>query len=241
MPPHMTGSPTKVGGSPAPAPALTPLQQRELDAKNKLQEIQMERSKAEAKKRAYQEWLNKNELDEGGKEGDDGILVTDTGVTRTKAWVRTLDSGPDPPLGTASMVNNWLPDKLVPDFATFAARQSVRQGVEDGILTKQIGFDKSGTFHPVRHFHSGSAYERYRRGMPPGYMGHIPHDATPVTGGKIGVIEKKHPILYSTVRPATGAVVADIMDDVFDNEAGVGTSMDDGIPAMLPTHLGSGQ
>ena len=34
-------------------------------------------------------------------------------------------------------------------------------------------------------------------GMPPGYMGHIPFDAVPVTGGKIGVIEKKHPIMYA--------------------------------------------
>jgi len=185
----------------------------------------MKRSEAEAKKRAYQEWLNKNELEEGtNKDADDGILVTDMGVTRTKAWVRTLDSGPDPPLGRDSMVNHWLPDKLVPDFATFAARQSVRQNVENGILTQQIGFDKHGTFHPVRHFHSGSAYERYRRGMPPGYMGHIPFDAVPVTGGKIGVIEKKHPVMYSTVRPATGAVVADILDDKYDNEAGVGSS-----------------
>ena len=86
--------------------------------------------------------------------------------------------------------------------------------MENGVVQPSIGFDKGGTFHPVRHFHAGSAYERYRRGMPPGYMGHIPNDATPVTGGKIGVIEKKHPILYSTVRPATGSVVADLMDDV---------------------------
>ena len=226
MPPHMTGSPTRVGGSPGPAPAqaLSPLQQRELEAKAKLDEMNRKRSEAEAKKRAYQEWLNKNELDESGKAGDDGIVVTDMGVTRSTPWVRTLADGPDPPNGRDSMAPSyWLPGKLVPDFATFAARQSVRQGVENGVLTKQIGFDKSGTFHPVRHFHSGSAYERYRRGMPPGYMGHIPHDATPVTGGKVGVIEKKHPVLYSTVRPATGTVVLDIMDDKYDGgSAGVG-------------------
>jgi hypothetical protein len=118
------------------------------------------------------------------------------------------EDAPDPPLGVNSMAPSyWLPDKLTPDFATYAARQSVRVKVENGIVQQSIGFDKGGTFHPVRHFHAGSAYERYRRGMPPGYMGHIPHDATPVTGGKIGVIEKKHPVLYSTVRPATGSHV----------------------------------
>lgn len=59
-------------------------------------------------------------------------------------------------------------------------------------------------------------------------MGHIPHDAIPVTGGKIGVIEKKHPIMYSTVRPATGAVVADILDDKYDGaSACVGDSMEE--------------
>ena len=54
-------------------------------------------------------------------------------------------------------------------------------------------------------------------------MGHIPHDAIPVTGGKVGVIEKKHPLIYSYKRPATGAVVADLMDD---KVVGAGVSMD---------------
>ena len=52
--------------------------------------------------------------------------------------------------------------------------------------------------------------------------GYIPHDANPVVGGKIGVIEKAHPILYSKVRPATGAVVADILDDKILTSSGVG-------------------
>ena len=118
------------------------------------------------------------------------------------------------------MVNNWKTELLVPDFSNFAARQSVRQGVENGILTKQIGFDKHGTFHPVRHFHSGSAYERYRRGMPPGYMGHIPVDAVPVTGGKIGVIEKKHPMIVPLMTSGIGMQLfrteADILVDVLE-------------------------
>ena len=65
----------------------------------------------------------------------------------------------------------WLPNKLTLDFATYGARQSVRVDVKDGVIQKSIGFDKGGTFHPV-FTHAGSAYERYRRGMPPG---HGPH------------------------------------------------------------------
>ena len=98
--------------------------------------------------------------------------------------MRNFDNGPDPPDGRDSMVNNWLASKTEPDYATYSAKQSVRQYTENGVLKKQIGWDKSGTFHPVRHFHSGAAYERYRRGLPPGYMGYHPHDAVPVTGGK---------------------------------------------------------
>ena len=182
MPPTMSGSPPRVGGAAAGAPAqagLSPFEQKRLEAKQKMEEMNRQRSEAEAKRAAYQEWLKQNELDSTGDAAYDGITVTDMGVTRTQAWTRTLDDGPDPPNGRASMVNGWKTELLVPDFSNFAARQSVRQGVEDGVLTKQIGFDKHGTFHPVRHFHAGSAYERYRRGMPPGYMGHIPQDAVP--------------------------------------------------------------
>ena len=54
-------------------------------------------------------------------------------------------------------------------------------------------------------------------------VGFIPRDAIPVTGGKVGVIEKKHPVLYSTVRPATGFTLTDILDDKFDGgSSGVG-------------------
>jgi len=213
MPPQLRGSPPKIAGAPAPAPAgASDFEQRRLEAQAKIEEMNRKRSEAEQRKAAYAQWLAENE--EGA---DDGILVTDEGIHRTKAYERKVDqNGPDPPRGRDSMVNHWKTDMLQPDWGTYAARQSVRQGVENGVLTQQIGFDKHGTFHPVRHFHAGSAYERYRRGMPPGYMGHIPFDAVPVTGGKIGVIEKKHPIMYSTVRPATGAVVADILDDKFD-------------------------
>ena len=104
MPPHMTGSPTRVGApGPAPAPAnLSPLQQRQLEAKQKMEEMNRQRSEAEAKKAAYQEWLQKNELDSTGDAAYDGITVTDMGVSRTQAWVRTLDDGPDPPHGRSS-------------------------------------------------------------------------------------------------------------------------------------------
>ena len=61
-----------------------------------------QRSEAEAKKAAYQEWLQKNELDSTGDAAYDGITVTDMGVSRTQAWVRTLDDGPDPPNGRSS-------------------------------------------------------------------------------------------------------------------------------------------
>jgi len=190
------------------------LELRAQEARAKMEELQARRAEAEANKARYQEWLAQNDA----PPGNDGIEVTDQGIRRTAAYKMTpWEDAPDPPLGVNSMAPSyWLPDKLTPDFATYAARQSVRVKVENGIVQQSIGFDKGGTFHPVRHFHAGSAYERYRRGMPPGYMGHIPHDATPVTGGKIGVIEKKHPVLYSTVRPATGSHVADIMDDVHD-------------------------
>ena len=139
-------------------------------------------------------------------------MVTDQGVFRTKKWERSWDAS-DPPRGRDSLADDWLPSKLIPDYATHAAFMSVRQGTENGILKSQRGTSTDGQFHPVRHFHSGSAYERYRRGMPPGYMGHIPQDAVVVTGGKIGVIEKKHPVVYSYKRPATGSHVAQILAD----------------------------
>ena len=186
-----------------------------------MEEINRKRSEEAMKKAAYQEWLAKNDA----PPGDDGIQVTDMGVMRTQEWKRTLDDGPDPPRGRESTVNNWFPDHLKPDLGNLAARQSVRVQVNNGVIEKSIGFDAAGNFHPVRHFHAGSAYERYRRGMPPGYMGHIPQDATPVTGGKIGVIEKKHPLIYSYKRPATGAAGADLMDDIHVS-AGVGDSME---------------
>ena len=223
---HPAPAPAPVGAASAgPPPGLTDLelrawnQKHELElraeaARAKMDEMNKKRADAEQKKAAYQKWLAENDA----PPGDDGIEVTDQGIRRTAAYKpMSWADAPDPPLGRDSMAPSyWLPDKLNPDFATYAARQSVRVKVDNGIVQQSIGFDAGGTFHPVRHFHAGSAYERYRRGMPPGYMGHIPHDATPVTGGKIGVIEKKHPILYSTVRPATGHVVADIMDDVHD-------------------------
>ena len=190
------------------------LELRAQAARAKMEEMNARRAEAAAKKAKMEEWLAKNDA----PPGDDGIMVTDMGIQRTATYKPTSwEDAPDPPIGRNSMAPSyWLPDKLNPDFATYAAQQSVRVQVENGVIKPSIGFDKGGTFHPVRHFHSGSAYERYRRGMPPGYMGHIPIDATPVTGGKIGVIEKKHPVLYSTVRPATGSHVADIMDDVHD-------------------------
>ena len=49
---------------------------------------------------------------------------------------------------------------------------------------------------------------------------YVDYEALKRLGQGLGVIEKKHPILYSTVRPATGHVVADIMDDKFDTTAG---------------------
>jgi len=190
------------------------LELRAQEARAKMEELNKRRAEQEMKKAKYQQWLADNDA----PPGDDGVQVTDQGIMRTAEYKPTSwNDAPDPPMGTQSMAPSyWLPDMMSPDFATYAARQSVRVKVEDGVLQPSIGFDKGGTFHPVRHFHSGSAYERYRRALPPGYMGHIPYDATPVTGGKIGVIEKKHPVLYSTVRPATGHVVADIMDDVHD-------------------------
>ena len=224
MPPQMVGSPPQLNKPVSLAREMEQPSQQEarrkavmkeappktMNAREKMEEINRQRSLDEKRKADYKKWVEENDAPLGR---DDGVEVSDMGVFRTQPWVRSLEDGPDPPRGRDSMVNHWLPDKLVPDFATYAARQSVRQQVENGVLVKQIGWDKSGNFHPVRHFHAGSAYERYRRGMPPGYMGHIPHDATPVTGGKIGVIEKAHPLLYSTVRPATGHVVADLMDD----------------------------
>ena len=220
------------GPAPAPAPAMampsgmTHLEQRAWQQKHdlelraqaarvKMEEQNRKRAEAEMKKAKYQEWLAQND---NATDAESGVVTTDQGIHRTTAMKPTAwDDAPDPPVGRNSMAPSyWLPNKLTPDFATYGARQSVRVDVKDGVIQKSIGFDKGGTFHPVRHFHAGSAYERYRRGMPPGYMGHIPNDATPVTGGKIGVIEKKHPILYSTVRPATGSQVLDIMDDVHD-------------------------
>ena len=38
----------------------------------------------------------------------------------------------------------WLPDKLSPDFATYAARQSVRVNVENGVIKHPSG--KQGRF-----------------------------------------------------------------------------------------------
>ena len=67
-----------------------------------MEEMNRQRSEAEAKKAAYQEWLQKNELDSTGDAAYDGITVTDMGVSRTQAWVRTLDDGPDPPNGRSS-------------------------------------------------------------------------------------------------------------------------------------------
>ena len=219
----MPSSPPKpVAPAPAPAaPAISDAEKRAAEARAKMEEINRKRSEDAQKKAAYQEWIKQHDA----PPGDDGIQVSDMGVMRTSEWVRTLDDGPDPPRGRDSTVNHWFPDHLKPDLGNLAARQSVRVQVNQGIIEKSIGFDAAGNFHPIRHFHAGSAYERYRRGMPPGYMGHIPNDATPVTGGKIGVIEKKHPLLYSYVRPATGAVVADLMDDKVVS-AGVGDSMD---------------
>ena len=109
MPPTMSGSPPRVGApGPAPAPAgLSPLQQRQLEAKQKMEEMNRQRSEAEAKKAAYQEWLQKNELDSTGDAAYDGITVTDMGVSRTQAWVRTLDDGPDPPNGRSSREHDW--------------------------------------------------------------------------------------------------------------------------------------
>jgi len=224
MPPAMRGTPK------ATSPPVRTKEERAADAKAKIDARNKERSEQERRKAAYKAWLDANEDAEalGGSDGDsatrDGLKVTDEGVFRTQILVRNIaDNGPDAPDGRDSMVNHWLTDRMDADYATFNARQSVRQQVENGVLTKQIGFDKHGVFHPVRHFHSGSAYERYRRGMPPGYMGFIPHDATPVTGGKVGVIEKKHPVMYSTVRPANGFTLTDILDDKFDGgSAGVG-------------------
>jgi len=222
MPPAMRGTPKA-----ATSPPVRTKEERAADARAKIEERNRQRSEQERKKAAYQAWLAQHE-DDDANDGDaatrDGMKVTDEGVFRESMYVRNLaEDGPDAPDGRDSMVNHWFTDKMSPDYATFAARQSVRQQVENGVLVKQIGFDKHGTFHPVRHFHSGSAYERYRRGMPPGYMGYIPHDAVPVTGGKVGVIEKKHPVLYSTVRPATGFTLTDILDDKFDSgSSGVG-------------------
>ena len=228
MPPQMRGSPMRVA-APAPAPATSPQEQKAAEMRAKIEERNRERSEKERKKAAYQEWLAANDTPVDPNDGKserldfiDGIKVTDDGVFREAGWVRDLGDGPDPPLGRDSTVNHWLSDKMQDTFATCAARQSVRVQVDNGVIQRSIGFDKKGNFHPVRHFHQGSAYERYRRGMPPGYMGYIPQDAIPVTGGKIGVIEKKHPVMYSTVRPATGAVVADILDDKVSNDSGVG-------------------
>lgn len=67
-----------------------------------MEEMNRKRSEAEAKKAAYQEWLKQNELDSTGDAAYDGITVTDMGVSRTQAWVRTLDDGPDPPQGRDS-------------------------------------------------------------------------------------------------------------------------------------------
>jgi len=229
MPPTMVmRSPPKTATpAPSPAAAMSPMEKRAAEARAKMEERNRQRSEQERKKAAYQAWLAQHEdadADDGDAATRDGMRVTDEGVFRTEIYCRDLMAdGPDPPDGRDSMVNDWLVDRMAPDYATFAARQSVRQQVENGVLVKQIGFDKHGTFHPVRHFHSGSAYERYRRGMPPGYMGHIPHDAIPVTGGKVGVIEKKHPVMYSTVRPANGFTLTDILDDKFDSgTSGVG-------------------
>jgi len=230
MPPtmsfHATGSsPPSAPAASKPPPGLSnlelrawnqkhDLELRAAEARAKMDEINKNRAEAEMRKAKYQQWLAENDA----PPGEDGIQVSESGIMRTAEYKPTpWADAPDPPMGRESMAPSyWLKDKLSPDFATYAARQSVRVKVNDGIIEPSVGFDKGGTFHPVRHFHAGSAYERYRRGMPPGYMGHIPHDATPVTGGKIGVIEKKHPLLYSTVRPATGAVVLDLMDDVHD-------------------------
>lgn len=197
--------------APAPAPALTEEEKAAAEA--------AAAAAAAERKKKYQEWLAANDA----PPEDDGIVVTDEGVFRTAEFQRDLNDGPDPPLGHDSMVNHWLTDKYVlPELATDAARKSVRVQCDNGIIQRSIGWDGKGAFHPVRHFHAGSAYERYRRGLPPGYTGYIPQDATPVVGAKIGVIEKAHPILYSTVRPATGAVVADIMDDKIVTSTGVG-------------------
>ena len=168
MPPKMvTKSPPprhgkgKAPAAPAPAPAKPIIS-------------------SEERKAAMAKWMEQYD----DPPGEDDIQVSDTGIVRTEKWVRNFDNGPDPPDGRDSMVNNWLSSKTEPDYATFNAKQSVRQYTENGVLMKQIGWDKAGTFHPVRHFHSGAAYERYRRGLPPGYMGYHPHDAVPVTGGK---------------------------------------------------------
>jgi len=227
MPPKMTGSPTNKGKpmtiaqkqqlsrqreAPPPPP-------RELTPEEKAAEEEEARKKAEAKKAAYQAWLAANDA----PPEDDGIVITDEGIFRTAEFKRDLEDGPDPPLGRDSMVNHWLSDKFTtPDLATDAARKSVRVRCENGIIQPSVGWDAKGAFHPVRHFHAGSAYERYRRGLPPGYTGYIPQDATPVVGAKIGVIEKAHPILYSKVRPATGSVVADLLDDKIVTSTGVG-------------------
>ena len=221
MPPKMSGAPHKVGtitggrgmhAAPPPPPAP--------DTPNTAAAKAAAAAEAAAeRRRTYQEWLVANDA----PPEDDGIVVTDEGVFRTGTYTRDLSDGPDPPHGEFSTVNHWLTDKYaLPDLATVAARKSVRVRCENGVIVPSVGWDKRGDFHPVRHFDAGSAYERYRRGLPPGYTGYIPHDANPVVGGKIGVIEKAHPILYSKVRPATGAVVADILDDKILTSSGVG-------------------
>ena len=113
MPPVMSGSPPRVGGSGAPALAspMPEAEKRAAEARAKMEEMNLKRSEAERKKSSYQEWLAKNDA----PPGEDGIQVSDTGVIRTKAYEPVAwDDAPDPPLGRNSMAPSyWLPDQYV--------------------------------------------------------------------------------------------------------------------------------
>lgn len=58
MPPQLRGSPPKIAGSPAPAPAgASDFEQRRLEAQAKIEEMNRKRSEAEQRKAAYAKWL----------------------------------------------------------------------------------------------------------------------------------------------------------------------------------------